>query len=146
MADNKVADPGVGGATFATDDIGGVDYPRTKITLGADGVNDGDVSSANPMPVREAQASTANRTSVADNAAAVTILAANAARKAAYVLNTSSAILYLGLGATDPTATDYTEKLVQDQAWRVPECYTGIIKGIWASDPNDGVARVTELV
>lgn len=37
--------------TLASDDIGGVQFARSKITLGADGVNDGDVSSANPMPV-----------------------------------------------------------------------------------------------
>lgn len=50
MADNFVANPGVGGSTFAGDDIAGVLYPRSKITLGADGVNDGDVSASNPMP------------------------------------------------------------------------------------------------
>lgn len=54
MADNKTANAGAGGATFATDDIAGVDYPRIKITLGADGVNDGDVASGNPMPVSAA--------------------------------------------------------------------------------------------
>lgn len=51
MADNVVANPGVGGATFAADDIGGVLFPRGKITIGADGVNDGDVSTSNPLPV-----------------------------------------------------------------------------------------------
>lgn len=35
----------------ATDDIAGVHYPRTKITLGDNGVNGGDVSSGNPLPV-----------------------------------------------------------------------------------------------
>ena len=35
MADNVVADEGTGGATFATDDIGGVHYPITKLTFGA---------------------------------------------------------------------------------------------------------------
>lgn len=51
MADNVTADAGAGGATFAADDIVGVHYPRSKITIGADGVNDGDVSAANPLPV-----------------------------------------------------------------------------------------------
>jgi len=37
--------------TIATDDIAGVKYQRMKLTLGADGVNSGDVSAANPMPV-----------------------------------------------------------------------------------------------
>jgi hypothetical protein len=35
VADNVTADPGTGGAVFATDDIGGVHYPITKITIGA---------------------------------------------------------------------------------------------------------------
>lgn len=51
MADNVETNPGSGGAVFATDDIGGVNFPRTKMALGADGVNDGDVSATNPMPV-----------------------------------------------------------------------------------------------
>lgn len=51
MADNVVANPGSGGVSFAADDISSVFYPRTKITIGADGINGGDVSSSNPMPV-----------------------------------------------------------------------------------------------
>jgi hypothetical protein len=35
MVDNVTADAGSGGATFATDDIGGVHYPITKLTFGA---------------------------------------------------------------------------------------------------------------
>lgn len=37
MADNVVANSGTGGATFATDDISSVHYPRSKLSLGADG-------------------------------------------------------------------------------------------------------------
>lgn len=51
MADNTTLDAGSGGDTIATDDIGGVKFPRSKIVIGADGTNDGDVSSANPLPV-----------------------------------------------------------------------------------------------
>jgi hypothetical protein len=47
MADNVSTSAG----TFATDDIAGAHYERVKITLGADGVNDGDVHSSNPLPV-----------------------------------------------------------------------------------------------
>jgi hypothetical protein len=50
MADNVGYTPGAG-AVIASDDIGGVQFQRMKFTVGADGVNDGDVSSANPMPV-----------------------------------------------------------------------------------------------
>lgn len=51
MADNITTNPGTGGDTLAADDIGGVKFPRTKLVIGADGVNDGDVSAANPLPV-----------------------------------------------------------------------------------------------
>lgn len=53
MADNIAATPG-SGATLAADEIGGVLFGRSKIVIGADGVNDGDVSAANPMPVSDA--------------------------------------------------------------------------------------------
>lgn len=51
MADNTTLNTGTGGDTIATDDIAGVKYPRSKIVIGADGTNDGDVSSSNPLPV-----------------------------------------------------------------------------------------------
>lgn len=52
MADNTTLNTGSGGDTIATDDISGVKYPRSKIVIGADGTNDGDVSATNPMPVK----------------------------------------------------------------------------------------------
>lgn len=52
MADNFVANAGSGGSTFAADDISSVMFPRLKMVHGADGTNDGDVSTANPFPVR----------------------------------------------------------------------------------------------
>ena len=52
MTDNTVLPTSdAGGDTIALDDIGGVKYPRSKIVIGADGTNDGDVSSANPLPI-----------------------------------------------------------------------------------------------
>ncbi len=48
MADNRTR--GSSGEIDGTDEIGGVDYARVKIIVGADGVNDGDVSSTNPIP------------------------------------------------------------------------------------------------
>ena len=50
MADNVNIDTGSGDIVGA-DEVGGVKYQRVKVILGADGSNDGDVSSANPMPV-----------------------------------------------------------------------------------------------
>ena len=51
MADNTLLNPGTGGDTIATEDIGGVKVPVTKIVIGAHGVNDGPVTSDNPLPV-----------------------------------------------------------------------------------------------
>lgn len=50
MADNVNVTEG-SGKTVAGDDIGGVIHQRVKLTIGADGVNDGDVSAANPLPI-----------------------------------------------------------------------------------------------
>jgi hypothetical protein len=51
LADNILATPGVG-ATLAADNIGGVLFPRSKLVYGAAGVNAGDVSLANGLPVQ----------------------------------------------------------------------------------------------
>jgi len=53
MADN-VASQAVttAGTVWAADDISSVFYPRCKLVHGADGTNDGDISTANPLPVR----------------------------------------------------------------------------------------------
>ena len=50
MADDLGYTPGTG-STVATDEIAGRHFQRIKLTLGADGANDGDVSSSNRMPV-----------------------------------------------------------------------------------------------
>lgn len=50
QADNVTANAGSGGATFASDDVGGVQYPRAKVTWGADGVAN-DANAATPLPV-----------------------------------------------------------------------------------------------
>ena len=50
MADNTTLNAGTGGDVIASDDIGGVKFQRIKLIHGADGTNDGDVSSVNPFP------------------------------------------------------------------------------------------------
>lgn len=67
MADNTTLNAGTGGDVVASDDIGpGVKYQRVKITLGADGVNDGDVASGNPMPVNVSSALPAGTNNIGD--------------------------------------------------------------------------------
>ena len=96
------------------------------------------------VPTRQSNATSAV-TSVADNAASVTLLAANANRRGATIHNTSSARLFIKLGATATTTTSHTASLSQYGYYEVPFGYTGIVDGIWSSDPGDGSAQVTEI-
>lgn len=52
MADYVELNPMTGGSRVATDTIGTEEFQRVKLTLGADGVNDGDVSTTNPIPTK----------------------------------------------------------------------------------------------
>jgi hypothetical protein len=146
VADNVTLNAGSGGAVVATDDDSTAQHQYVKVEFGGDGtftkVADSDGSR---LPVKEAKAATGTESQVADNAAAVTILAANTARKGALIHNTSTVNLYLRLGNTAPTTSDFSTVVPPDQTYEVPVCYAGIIKGIWASDPNTGNANVTEF-
>lgn len=51
MSDNLTVRTDDGTHSVGTDEISGIHYTRMKIIVGPDGTNDGDVSSANPMPV-----------------------------------------------------------------------------------------------
>ncbi|MEF3074122.1 hypothetical protein V2P20_03700 [Methylobacter sp. Wu1] len=51
MTDNVTLNVGSGGDTIAADDIAGVKFQRVKLVLGNEGVNDGDASSTNRVPV-----------------------------------------------------------------------------------------------
>lgn len=143
MADNVTLNPGVGGSVVATDDIGAVQFQRIKLTLGADGVNDGDVASANPLPVQESRPSSATLANIAASATNVTLFAANSARRGALLYNDSGATLFVKFGAT-ASATDFTLRVEANGYFELPQpCYTGIIDGLWQS--ATGTARVTEL-
>lgn len=96
MADNVIADPGTGGATFRTDDDGTAHWPYTKLAYGADNTQNIVTSTTtNPLPVA---------LSDTDNAVLDTIDA---------VLDTINAKLVSGtvigdvnLGATDNAVLD----------------------------------------
>lgn len=91
---------------------------------------------------KETRSGTGTVTSVNDTASSTTLLASNANRLGASILNDSTSTLYIKTGTT-ASATDYTVKLYQDDYWEVPFGYTGRIDGIWSSDAS-GAARITE--
>jgi len=54
MADNTTLNTNsTSGDVYGSDDIGGVKFSRVKLIHGADGVNAGDISLTNPLPVRQ---------------------------------------------------------------------------------------------
>lgn len=53
MADNVTADPGAGGATFATDDDGTAHHPYVKLEWGADNTQTKVASGANALPIQD---------------------------------------------------------------------------------------------
>ena len=139
MADNIV----VGANTIATDDITGVHWERVKLTLGADGVNDGDVSVSNPVPTREVVAAGVTLTNVAAAFASTVLLASSASRRGAHFYNDSTEVLYLKFGAA-ASPTSFTKKLNAGEFWSLPlPLYTGAIEGIW--DAVAGTVRITEM-
>lgn len=84
-------------------------------------------------------------TTVADNAASTTLLAANSARVKATITNDSSARLYVRFEAAAASTSNYGISLAQHETWE-ELTYRGEIRGIWATDPGDGAARITEFV
>jgi hypothetical protein len=67
MADNVTANAGTGGSTFATDDISGVHYPRSKVVWGSDGVaTDTADSGGSRLPVKVGDALPAGTNNIGD--------------------------------------------------------------------------------
>lgn len=141
MADNIAITPG-SGATVATDDVGGIQYQRVKTAWGVDGAAV-DTSATNPLPVAAPAATTGTRTSVAAATSSTPVLAANTARLGGIVWNDSTAVLYVGLGATTVSATSYTWQVMPGGYLELPANWTGQVLGIWSA--VNGNARVTEL-
>lgn len=105
-------------------------------------VTPGGGSGSNPSG--DGAVSTGTTTSVASQATAVTILAANTARYGATVYNDDANALYLLLGTGTVSATVYTVQVPSLGYYEVPFGFTGILTGLWAAD-GSGSARVTEF-
>lgn len=95
-------------------------------------------------------ASTAVRSSVADTNSDTQLLASNTGRKMAVIVNDSDQDLYVGLGATAVSSSNYSYFLPKSSGGQKSQLelplpvFTGEIRGIWAAD-STGAARITEL-
>lgn len=95
MADN-VNISGVGTIPCATDDIGGVQYQRVKVTYGADG-SATDASETNPLPISDATSGALTSTAVSVTTTATALPASPASgRKRILVQNLAAVAVYLG--------------------------------------------------
>lgn len=70
------------------------------------------------------------------------LLAANTARKGATIYNEGAGTLYVGLGTSTVSATDYTVAIAPNGYYEIPFGFTGQIRGIFGSA---GTALVQEL-
>lgn len=100
-------------------------------------------SNQSAVPVSDPKASISAVTSVAQNAASVTVLAANANRLGAMLFNNSTSLCYVKFGATAST-TSFTVRMASQGYYEVPFNYTGRIDAVWAA-AGGGAMRVTEL-
>lgn len=98
------------------------------------------------LKVEVLPASTGTLTSPANSASSFTVLASNANRKGATIVNDDTAVtgatLYLKFGTT-ASATSYTVALAPQAYYEVPYGFTGRIDGL--ASAATGTARVTEL-
>jgi hypothetical protein len=144
LADNVILPPGGGGDTIAADDVGGAKYQRIKLTTGADGVAGGDVTNANPMPMRQMYGATGTRTSTQITADA-SILAANTARVRAMFYNEGDKDFLLGEGTAAVTATNFTVRLRPGDSYAVDD-NTSAWHGFFVSAPTGALAlQITEV-
>ena len=104
-----------------------------------------DIGGFHHQRVLPTSAATASVTSVDDNNASVSLLAANSNRISATIFNDSSALLYVLLGTGTASSTNYTAKVYSNGYYEIPSTWQGAVQGIWATDPNDGAARITEM-
>lgn len=109
------------------------------VNLGANN----DVSISGTVDVVDESLATATQTSVADNAADVQLLAANALRKKWGVTNDSTAVLYVSYDGA-ASLTNYFVQ-VPPNSFFSDENWVGEVRGIWASDPGTGAARLVEI-
>jgi len=111
MVDNVTAP--ASGQAFATDEIGGVHYPRTKISFGGDGAA-ADVAAGNPLPV-------ADPAGTAAIAKLGTFKRAVAITKADTDLSERPAAIYIGTGGTLAArfggSSDVTYQNIPDGSW-----------------------------
>ena len=145
MSDNVVLNSAAGGDTIAADALGGsVKHQPVLAEYGAAGTATR-VDVTHGLPIQSARTPTATLTNVTSSASTGTVVASNTSRVGLWIVNESTATLYLKCGAT-ASLTSYSAVIGPGQLWEMPTSsvlYTGILDGIWSA--ANGTARVTEF-
>ena len=116
MSDNINVTPGAGD-TVAADDVGGVKHQRVKITLGGDGVSDGDVASGNPMPVTAPDLASALEAALLMLSAILENMPRTDANARAIVNTSDQGNVTVAIAATQTLATVTTVGTVNNQTY-----------------------------
>jgi hypothetical protein len=114
----------------------------TALPAGTNNIGDVDVLTLPDVAIKNY--STSAVTSVVSAAVSTSILASNANRRIAIMVNDTDKSVYVKLGATAST-TSFSYKLSPGQILELPiPIYTGAIDAIWETSPT-GSMRVTEI-
>ena len=114
----------------------------TALPAGTNNIGDVDVLTLPDVAIKNY--STSAVTSVVSAAVSTSILASNANRRMAIMVNDTDKSVYVKLGATAST-TSFSYKLSPGQILELPiPIYTGAIDAIWETSPT-GSMRVTEI-
>jgi hypothetical protein len=95
--------------------------------------------------IRQEQTQGVTQSSVASAASDTLLLAPNPYRlPGSTITNDSTSILYISLGTTPASVTNYWKQVAASAAFaQIPDNFTGMVRGIWAT--ANGAARVTEI-
>lgn len=111
MSDNFIANSGSGGSTFASDDVGGVQYPRVKVSVGSDAV-----AQDNWSTTRLVSAASNNATSVKASAGALGFI---------FAVNLNAAVRYLKLYNKASAPAPATDNALLIATLPIPASTTG---------------------
>lgn len=97
---------------------------------------------ANPLDITNPHPKNPTVTSVADTTSASELVSSNSQRSEVEIVNTSSADLYILKGSGTPASDNLTAIIPQDAHYSTD--FVGAIQGVWATNPDDGEALITE--
>lgn len=134
------------GVPVATDRISGRDIQQVKIILGANGVNDGPLSSANTLPVSTPVVTTATSSSATVTNSSGVKVAALTTRIGGFIQNLSTTeVLFYAFGPT-ATTSDFKLGPYQILPFHIDGClYQGAISMI-ADDAGPYNIKIVECV